>query len=629
MRLNEIIGASSGRRQGLGILFASVLLIGFIGFLLASNYRSQRELQKSSLKSFRLDLEKRAASLDYFLSERKYDLRNLAASREIAVYYKNKALGMTEQYGLKVNLFLAGKLLDRTLMEKTVQADPIYDRFVLLGDDSTLLSDSYPSEKFVPFELPFDWPLSEQGEPAVMVHPAGSGKRIALTIPCGQEDRQEGRLVAWLNMETLSRHFVESAPDIENKGFGLTSLEEIVVAPRHLSNCPLFFAETRTPVDSIPQNDFLRVAPPSECRQKEAVSLTRISTHNAPLYMLGWTREESYLNNPVLWQFLMGTGSLAFVIVLGTILLMRFNAQNIALKKQYAESERQQRLLALKNAQLEEEIRKRHELEKQLEEQRSLQMRSDRLRSLGEMAAGIAHELNQPLVGVRGMAELVLAYMETGRSMPEEVLMKNIGRIVEQADRMVHIINHVRMFAREAGNAETSVVDINKVALSSKDLISAQFKSHGLLLELDLHPAPLETVANPYSLEEVLLNLLANARHAVEKKQEQEKDEGFTPRVAIRTRPAQGDGSNIVRIAIEDNGTGIDSSIAEKIFDPFYTTKDPDKGTGLGLSICKSIVEGFGGTIFFENGLESGTVFVIEFPEFHAKEERAKDDFED
>ena len=196
------------------------------------------------------------------------------------------------------------------------------------------------------------------------------------------------------------------------------------------------------------------------------------------------------------------------VILLGIGVLMRFNTQNLILKARFDESRRQQELLASKNAQLEDEIRKRRGAEKQLEEQRTLSMRSDRLRSLGEMAAGMAHELNQPLVGVRGLAELLLLMMEKNKeNLSQKDLGNNLGLIVEQADRMAHIINHVRLFARDAGKPETSLVDLNEVVRSGMGLLSAHYRSQGLLFENELATHTLPVRVNPFSIEEVIVNL--------------------------------------------------------------------------------------------------------------------------
>ncbi len=296
-----------------------------------------------------------------------------------------------------------------------------------------------------------------------------------------------------------------------------------------------------------------------------------------------------------------------------------FNAMTDALQKSYAELEARvnERTVELSqaNLQLRNEISERiqaenarKQAEAELESQRTRAMHSDRLRSLGEMAAGIAHELNQPLVGVRGFAEHILIGQQLNWELTPDMLKERMEHIIEQSDRMVHIIQHVRLFAREAGKPTTEPVQVNNIVSSSIDLIGAQFSSHGITLEIQLNENLPPIMANPYSLEEVLLNLLNNARDAVEAHKENAPTT-YEPKVSLQTSLSP-QNANDVQIKIVDNGGGIPQDIAQKIFDPFFTTKDPDKGTGLGLSISKSIVEEFNGILSFssENGSTTLTI---------------------
>ena len=129
--------------------------------------------------------------------------------------------------------------------------------------------------------------------------------------------------------------------------------------------------------------------------------------------------------------------------------------------------------IQIREAELEQEINERKRVQAELEAQRALSVRADRLHSLGEMAAGIAHELNQPLVGVRGLAEHILIALDRGWPLSDQKLNERAQSIVDQADRMTHIIEHVRMFARESGKAELSPVEINRVVLSGIELMNA------------------------------------------------------------------------------------------------------------------------------------------------------------
>jgi len=252
--------------------------------------------------------------------------------------------------------------------------------------------------------------------------------------------------------------------------------------------------------------------------------------------------------------------------------------------------------------------------EGELEEQRTLRLRSDRLRSLGEMAAGIAHELNQPLTGVRGLAELQLTCMEEGWEVSEEVLRERLGSIVEQADRMVHIIDHVRHFARDAGKAEQEEVQVNEVVQSATELIGVQFGSHGVQIVVDLGSDLPPVWINPFSLEEVLLNLLNNARDALDARDEQDSQQQ-RGQVVLRTCRKE----ERVVIEVRDNGSGIPAKVLEQIFEPFFTTKDLDQGTGLGLPISRSIVEGVGGRLEVTSTPGSDTTAIISLPAMTAE----------
>jgi len=257
-----------------------------------------------------------------------------------------------------------------------------------------------------------------------------------------------------------------------------------------------------------------------------------------------------------------------------------------------------------------ERARKRVEFE--LAAQRTISMRSDRLRSLGQMAAGIAHELNQPLVGVRGLTEHLLIGIDRGWHFSEEKIREKLSLIIEQADRMSHIIEHVRLFARNAGKPEKHMIKVNDVVRSAINMLGAQINSRGIELNLDLCTEDARIHANPFSLEEVILNLLLNARDAIEAKFS-DAMESSSGKIRIRTfNEFSGDVKSIY-IQVEDNGIGIESHILSKVFDPFFTTKEPDKGTGLGLAISKAIIEQFNGEIDIQSVDKIGTTVTLTF----------------
>ncbi len=254
----------------------------------------------------------------------------------------------------------------------------------------------------------------------------------------------------------------------------------------------------------------------------------------------------------------------------------------------------------------------RHEAEQELQTQRAVTMHTDRLRSLGEMAAGIAHELNQPLMGVRGLAEHVLIGQDRGWSLDDAELGSRMQRILDQTDRMVHIIEHIRMFAREAGRPQTTAVNVNDVVDNAIDLLGAQFRSHGLELLCDKGADLPLVVANAYSLEEVVLNLLNNARDAVE--EAAAAGRSVDAWVRVSTSAAVVDGVRRVLIEVTDAGDGIPEEILARVFDPFFSTKEPNKGTGLGLAVSRTIVEEIGGALQLSSRPGGGTSAIMVLP---------------
>ncbi|MBN2374370.1 PAS domain S-box protein [bacterium] len=255
----------------------------------------------------------------------------------------------------------------------------------------------------------------------------------------------------------------------------------------------------------------------------------------------------------------------------------------------------------------------RMEAERQLKEQRAKAILSDRLRSLGEMATGVAHELNQPLLGVRGLAEHISIALDRGWELPKKNIREKIQLIIEQADRMSYVIDHMRMFARGADTYELMPVQINDVIRSSLGLIGSQLRYRGLILECDLADDLPPVSANPFSLEEVVLNLINNARDVLMEQLEKGAQK-TSPKIRLRTLKYVQNSKCFVNVEVIDCGPGIPPEIQSRVFEPFFTTKDPDKGTGLGLSISRSIIEDFHGTIGIDSTPDSGTTVIISLP---------------
>jgi signal transduction histidine kinase len=224
-----------------------------------------------------------------------------------------------------------------------------------------------------------------------------------------------------------------------------------------------------------------------------------------------------------------------------------------------------------------------------------------RLAALGTMAAGIAHELNQPLNTIRVVTEGLLFGREAGWPLDADELFDNLEMISRQVARMDKVIQNVRNFARENRDQVQGSVNVNEAVENVLSMVGRQIEARGIRVEKDLEPdlALLKTTLN--ELEQVVMNLILNARQALD-----ECDQAVKV-IRIRT---QNRGGKVI-LSIEDNGLGIPDHLLTRIFDPFFTTKGPGSGTGLGLSISQSIVSRFGGHIEACNNPSGGATFTM------------------
>lgn len=238
--------------------------------------------------------------------------------------------------------------------------------------------------------------------------------------------------------------------------------------------------------------------------------------------------------------------------------------------------------------------------------------RAERMASLGHTLAGVAHELNNPLAAISGFAQILLK-----TNLPKEDR-SAIETVHREAKRAAKIVKDLLTFARRQESSERHRVDLNGIVRYIADTQRYAMETHGMLCELVLSDAPAFVSADPAQLEQVMLNLLVNARQALEAMtaptMSGRATPGFarTPMVVIRTSVR----GNTVILEISDNGPGIATAELPRIWDPFWTTKEEGEGTGLGLSVVHGIVTEHGGTIDVETQVGSGTTFAVSLPAF-------------
>jgi two-component system NtrC family sensor kinase len=256
---------------------------------------------------------------------------------------------------------------------------------------------------------------------------------------------------------------------------------------------------------------------------------------------------------------------------------------------------------------LEEEVAKKTEEIRKGQEQ---MIHTEKLASLGRMAAGVAHELNSPLTGIVTFAHLMLK-----RIPPEDKLNReDLEVIIEQAERCSKIIKGLLGFSR-ALPTQKAKVNINATISHVLDMIKNQAKFHNIKLITDLAPDLPEIDGDASQLEQVYMNLLINAADAM-------NDRG---QIKIATRRVQEDGKEFIEIEFTDTGPGIPEEHLNKIFEPFFTTKPVGKGTGLGLSVSHGIIRKHGGYMTVKSKVGEGTSFFIRLPIPEKEKKEQKD----
>lgn len=224
-------------------------------------------------------------------------------------------------------------------------------------------------------------------------------------------------------------------------------------------------------------------------------------------------------------------------------------------------------------------------------------LQTEKMAALGQLVSGIAHELNNPLTAIMGYGQLLLGH----GLMPAQL--SEAKKIFQEAERARRIVKNLLYFARE-NKPERTRVNLNDIVERTLALRSYELKVENIVVECHLAPDLPDTMADPYQLQQVILNLLVNAEQAL-------LEGRGRGQVWIRTQCVAG---NRISLEISDDGPGIAPEIASRIFDPFFTTKPSGVGTGLGLSIVYGIVHQHGGEVTFENLPGGGTKFVVELP---------------
>ncbi|WP_430735363.1 PAS domain S-box protein [Halodesulfovibrio aestuarii] len=234
-------------------------------------------------------------------------------------------------------------------------------------------------------------------------------------------------------------------------------------------------------------------------------------------------------------------------------------------------------------------------------------IQTGKMATLGEMATGVAHELNQPLTVIKAASGFMIRKISRSQPIEPDILKTMAEEIDSHVDRASQIIDHMRAFGRQS-DLVLERVNLNSVIESSVGMFISQLTLRGITVDKKFKENLPEILGVANRLEQVFINLLLNARDAIEEAEAEGKSEDKI--ISLRTYSTP----RAVVAVVEDTGTGVPPGLADKIFEPFFTTKKVGKGTGLGLSITYGLIKDFGGTIRVKNKKEGGVRFTLMFP---------------
>jgi C4-dicarboxylate-specific signal transduction histidine kinase len=242
--------------------------------------------------------------------------------------------------------------------------------------------------------------------------------------------------------------------------------------------------------------------------------------------------------------------------------------------------------------------------EQELRDKQEQLIQAGKLATLGELTTGVAHELNNPLNNIGLYVGNVIDRIQMGE-LTSENARGDLEKAMDQVRKATEIISHLRTFGR-AAPVTFEAVDVDEVIERALSLMQEQLRLRAIDVDLDLCPDELVVHGSPIQLEQVFINLLTNARDALDDVPEERK----------KIRIVSSLERDRISIVFQDTGPGIPAELAKRVFDPFFTTKEVGTGTGLGLSITYSIVKEHGGEISLSTTPGGGATFTVEVPVF-------------
>jgi signal transduction histidine kinase len=588
------------------IYTAATLLVVYLVLLLGTTFQSQEQLNRAARQSLSFELEKRASALSYFYSERRADIERLATDNALVVFFSNRALGMSMEYGLRASLLTMRQLVAAMVDTRRLDGESIYRRLVIRDLEGEILVDKGQDSGGADFRV--DASMTGTA-PVELLVTSGPEPKVYVRATVKHRETPVAVILALIDQEVVSDRLVRTLSEAKPQDITLMArgVPEAASAPSRSPFEALVEPLPNGLIEHLPDRWLERLA--------ESLSEPRPERLAEPIadtpFELVVTGDPQHAGGVLASRVYFFALVFLAVALLG---LLGFMAMQIQTRETALISNRD--ALAEANARL-------------LASQRQL-VQSEKMASLGTLAAGVAHEINNPMGFIQGNLStlddyqrvlhglvkdyraLVEARAETEPELRQrwserlngediDFLLEDIESLVadslEGSRRVAAIVSGLRHFAHNDESRNESV-DVNECVRSALTITGNELK-----YKADVIHAPVDVPSirgNAAQITQVLVNLLVNAAQAIEGRGE----------VHIETEVA----SRFVVVHIRDTGHGIEPRHLDQVFTPFFTTKPVGSGTGLGLAISQGLVEGHGGHIQVESEPGRGSRFSIHLP---------------
>ena len=611
------------KKKWIAILSIAGIIAGFVAFLLYANYQSLEKLQASALQQSRYELTSRAMNLAHFLdSQQKLLKSDISGSSILSVYFENKALGMSMQYGLGASLLAMERKLKGLSERMRLDNKCIYKMLVIYDANGAVLAKSDHLASKLPDDP--DWRKSVFHRP--------DGIHLYQVADCSP-GKAEYALFFIISYHYKGTHCAQYLAEIS------TSLQlSHFLQPGPAS----LFTGLFVPLDRVIGFDLRSSSPfppqPGAIVFPDPVFRDWLSTLNTPEPVLnfecpvGETKlilREVLLTKKVIGSLSPGTLLLAmilisFLLICGVTVIMLTLTNNLVLQARLEESDKREHEIDVKNQELKVQIGERNRLEADRIKLEAQLVRVRKMEAIGMLAGGVAHDLNNILTGLVSYPELLLLQLPETSDLREP-----IETIKHSGQKAADIVQDLLTLARR-GVVVNNVLNLNDIItdhLRSPEHLRLLSHHAGVEVNTCLEPGIKNIMGSCSHLSKTVMNLLSNAAESM--------PDGGTITVSTKSvyidkpigsyeKVNQG---QYIRLSVTDTGSGISEEDCEKIFEPFFTKKVMGRsGTGLGMSVVWGTVKDHNGYIDITTALNEGSTFDLYFPVTERKIEAAPAD---